>query len=79
MIGHFPRDAALPVVAVGLPAVADSVLAADIPIVATATLLAVVLYGYRTERRLNEHGRILGSLKHALIDGAGATAARRSG
>ena len=62
------REIVPSVVAVGVPAVADAVTALDVPVVATATLIAVVWYGFRVEHRLGNlesqvaaHGSILKS------------------
>lgn len=65
------RDAlpAIPgMLAIAVPAGIDAVTSLDIPIVATATLLAVVAYGWRLERRVGEHSKILG--EHSkILDG----------
>lgn len=74
------REVVPSIVAVGVPAIADAVTAAEIPVVATATFVVVVWYGFRVEHRLGglesqvaahgrileNHGRILESVKIAM-------------
>ena len=58
------REVIPPAFAVAVPSALDALTALDVPVVATATLLAVVVLGVRignVEKRLDEHGRILES------------------
>ena len=63
------REVIPPAFAVGLPAAVDAFTAFDVPVLAIATLLAVVVVGVRlgnVEKRLDEHGRILESYGRIL-------------
>ncbi len=69
----FLRELVPTAFAVAAPAALNAITALDVPVVATATLLAVIMYGFRAERRLGnvetklgEHGRILESVKTAM-------------